>query len=340
MKKTIYLLTFLVTATITAMAQGPVAYMNAVMADQRKISEDYLAYNSSIAHGKSARKVEKTRAELLASVRLAVRNVAKLSDYEGDVSLKNAVAEYLDLTYKVLNDDYAKIVDMEEISEQSYDNMEAYMTAMDMVDKKMEEASAKMQDAYEAFAKKNEVTIVDSEDDLDKKMKKTSEVNAYYNKAFLIFFKSYKQQMYLMAALQEQKAGNIEQSRGQLEKDVKKSTDDMTALGAFNGDLSLVNAGKKLFEFYQRQCTEFVPVMLDYYMKNERFQEQKKNFDAIKNRTQKDVDEFNAAVNDLNAAVNKSNKASQEMNTLGAKLNNDWNNAVTAFMNKHMPRSK
>ena len=43
--------------------------------------------------------------------------------------------------YNVLNDDYSKIINMEEIAEQSYDAMEAYILAQEMVDKKPEEAT-------------------------------------------------------------------------------------------------------------------------------------------------------------------------------------------------------
>lgn len=341
--KIIYPLVLLVCMGTNLFAQqfdSPVAYMDAILADERKITEDYLGYNSSIAHGKSARKVEKNRAELVASVKSAIRNAEKMSGYNGDESLKKAVLEYLDLSYKVLNDDYAKIVDMEEIAEQSYDNMEAYMLAMSEVDKKMDHATEVLDVTYEAFAAANNVTIVKTEDKLSIKMKKTAEVNAYYNKAYLIFFKSYKQYLYLMTALEEKKAGNIEQNRSQLEKDTQKGIEDMNALGSFNGDPTLPAAARKLFDFYKKLSAELIPPMVDYNLKNERFAEQKKNFDAKGSKTKQDVDEFNAAVNDLNAAVNASNKASQEMNTLSQKNINEWNNATANFMSKHVPRSK
>lgn len=340
MKKLLTLGTLSLTVCVQTWAQGPVAYMDGVMADQRRISENYLGYNSSIAHGKSARKVEKTRAELISSVKSAMKNTERMGDYNGDASLKNAVTAYLDLTLHVLNDDYAKIVDMEEISEQSYDHMEAYMTAMELVNQKMSDASDVMQTTYEAFAAANNVTLIKSEDDLDMKIKKMTEVNTYYNKAFLIFFKSYKQHVYLMTALQEQKTGSIEQNRSQLQKDAQKSAEDLRALGAFKGDQGLNAAGQKLFDFYQKQCTELIPPVMDYYMKNERFAEQKKQFDALTDLSKEDVDNYNKAVNELNAAVNSSNKASQEMNSLIAKYTNDWNAAVSNFMGKHMPRSK
>ena len=48
-----------------------------------------------------------------------------------------------------MNDDYAKIVNMQEIAEQSYDEMEAYFLLKEAVDKKMKEAEDHLHDERE-----------------------------------------------------------------------------------------------------------------------------------------------------------------------------------------------
>jgi len=45
--------------------------------------------------------------------------------WKGDRSYRNSSVAYLKLVYHVFNEDYGKILNLEEIAEQSYDAMEA-----------------------------------------------------------------------------------------------------------------------------------------------------------------------------------------------------------------------
>jgi hypothetical protein len=48
-----------------------------------------------------------------------------IAPWKGDRSFRDTTVAYLKLLYIVFNEDYGKIVNMEEIAEQSYDAMEA-----------------------------------------------------------------------------------------------------------------------------------------------------------------------------------------------------------------------
>ena len=71
----------------------------------------------------------------------AKNNIAKMPDFEGDKSLRDSTVSYLSLCYNVLNEDYSKILDLEEIAEQSFDLMEAYLLAQQKAGEKLDEAS-------------------------------------------------------------------------------------------------------------------------------------------------------------------------------------------------------
>ena len=83
---------------------------------------------------------------------------------------------YFELVNIVLKEDYAKIVDMEAIAEQSYDDMEAYMMARDMASDKQTEASEKLSAAQKEFAATNDVELIESSDSMDEKMEIAGEV--------------------------------------------------------------------------------------------------------------------------------------------------------------------
>src|SRR6478736_2214817 len=128
-----------------------ISYLNYVGDQFEEISKDMMSYTSAAAHGKSARKVEKRRSELIQTVKAAEVNMRKLKPYKGDRSFRDSVTSYFHITGLVLNEDYGKIVNMAEIAEQSYDLMEAYLLAKQMVDKKMDEASKALQQVGKKF---------------------------------------------------------------------------------------------------------------------------------------------------------------------------------------------
>lgn len=340
MKKIAFLkLAMLVFITNMAMAQyaTPVDYMNAISKEQADITDQFITYTSSVAHGKSARKVEKNRKALIQTVTDARNKIKKMPAFESDNSLRDATSEYLELCYNVLNADYEKIVDMEEIAEQSYDNMEAYLLAQDKVDEKMNAAGEKYSAAYKQFGTSHNVTILEGKSETSKKLEMISEVNDYYHKVFLVTFKAMKKYAYLMLAVDKQDVSGIEQNKATLEKDAAAGLAALETINGFKGDITLINASKKMMQYYQKVATTHAPVITEYIMSNEKFAELKKDVESNPKRTQADVDKYNKAAADMNKQGEKYNKTINDMNTGSNQTTNDWNNAVQNFMDKHMP---
>lgn len=69
--------------------------------------------------------------------------VIGLGFYKGDKTLQQSTNDYLKLMTSNLTENYAKMVNLEEIAEQSYDNMEAYLLLKEKVNERMDEASKK-----------------------------------------------------------------------------------------------------------------------------------------------------------------------------------------------------
>ena len=148
MKQLFSVLLGLTIFSLTTTAQdydNPGEYMSAISKQQDNISKKFMSYASASAHGKKAKKVEALRDKLLDEVQEAKMNIQSLPSFKGDKSYRDSTVSFMKLYYNVLNEDYGKIINMEEIAEQSYDAMEAYMMAQEMVDKKLEEGNDKMQ---------------------------------------------------------------------------------------------------------------------------------------------------------------------------------------------------
>jgi len=320
---------------------NPVEHMEFFSSRELELSKKYLDYMSQVAHGNRARKMEKRRQELIAEIRRSLAEANRLRPFNGDATLRDAYKVYWDILYKVFSEDYHKIVNMEEIAEQSYDHMEAYLLAQEKAGEVLGNAHDQIEPVYREFAAKNHVRIIEGGDTkVARKMRQVSAVNAYYHDIFLIFFKSHKQEAYVLEALSRKDLNAIEQNRGTLLRYAEEGLQRIDTIRTFKGDGSLANACKKVLEFHKLEAEKDLPGLNDFLLKNDEFDKIKKAFDAkpANKRTQADIDMYNKAVNDLNSALNSSNKILNTMNTGRNKVLDHWNNTKERFMAMHTPK--
>lgn len=318
------------------------SYMSYIGEKEKDVTKKYLNYISAASHGKSLRKVEKLREQVLNSIYETRITIQGTPAFQGDKTLREASVAYLMLCYRVFNEDYSKIVNMEEIAEQSYDAMEAYMLAQKMANDKLDEAGVKRNTVGKEFAKKFNVQLIDGSDVLDEKMKKSSRVTEYYNEIYLIFFKCYRQEAYLIDALNKNNMVSIEQARNSLLKYSNEGLEKLDTMRAFDSDGSLKAACQKALQFYKSEAGEKVPVMTEFILKQESFQKLQKTFNSksASQRTQADIDNYNKAVNETNQAGKDYNRINNETNKKRSDMLDTWNSVVKKFWDNHMPYAK
>jgi len=321
---------------------NPGSYMSYIGEKEKEVTKKYLNYISAASHGKSLRKVEKLRTQVINSIyetRIAIQGTPA---FQGDKTLRDASVAYLMLCYRVFNEDYGKIVNMEEIAEQSYDAMEAYMLAQKMANDKLDEAGVKRNAVGKEFAKKFNINLLESSDVMDEKVKKSTRVTDYYNEIYLLFFKCYRQEAYLIDALNKNNVISIEQSKSSLLKYANDGLEKLDTMRAFDSDASLRTACQKAMQFYKNEASEKVPLMTEFILKQESFQKLQKSFNSksAAQRSQADVDNYNKAVNDVNQAGKEYNNVNNEVNKRRSDMLDNWNSTVKRYWDNHMPYAK
>jgi hypothetical protein len=317
---------------------NPSEYMDYISVQQKNITQKFLSYNSAVSHGKRAKKVEKLREKLLDEVQESKMNISSMPKFKGDAAYKDTAANFLKFYYNILNDDYAKIVNMEEIAEQSYDEMEAYLMLQEAVDKKLEEANDRMKKAQKEFAAKNNINLIESKDEIGEKMEKVGKVNEHYHQVYLAFFKPYLQEQNLNKAIAKGNVGGIEQDKNALLKYAQDALAKLETVKGFEGDNSLKLACKQVMQFYMKEVNEYMKPVTDFLLVKERFESIKKDYEKKSDHAQADVDAYNKAVNDINAASGKYNAATQNMFEKGKESLENWNKAVNTYFDENMPR--
>lgn len=313
--------------------------MDYLFADQPEYQQSLWSYIKVAAHSKNARKVEKRRHELVSTAFDIKKKVSRMVPYEQDGSLRDALATYFDLTYKVLKEDYAKIVDMEAIAEESYDDMEAYILAKEKANDKVDEAGEQLEAAQKAFAAAHGIELIVETSETDKKLQEASSVYHYYNQMYLIFFKSYKQEAYLLAAIESNDVNALIQNQNSLKSYALEGISKLDTFATYKGDPSMIVAGKEIMAFYLTEADEKVPVLANLYLMQDNMQKVQSSFEAIKpaKRTQGDVDQYNKAVADYNDAVKNFNETIESLNKERSKQLDNWNKTTERFIDTHVP---
>lgn len=323
-----------------APAESPVDQMKTLGLLEENLSKKYLSYMSEVAHGRRARKMEKRRADLLNSVNEAIREGSKLRPYKNDASLRDAFKGYWNVVLTVLKEDYHKIVDMEEVAEQSYDAMEAYLLIQEKAGEKLKDEHRKVAVAYEAFAAKHNVRLVEGESTkLSQRLEQAGAVNGYVNVIFLIFFKSNVQEELMFKALEVNDINGVEQGKNSMLKFSMEGLARLDTMKAYKGDGSLIAACRKALEFQKGEAENKLGSVTDFLIRKEEFEKIKKSFDKkpASQRTQADVDTYNKSISDYNKSVNEYNKASSDLNAGRSKALENWESTRKKFMDHHTP---
>jgi hypothetical protein len=319
--------------------ENPGQYMTYISKQQENITKKYLSYSSAVAHGKKAKKVDNLRTKLLDEVQESRMNIDAMPSYKGDKSYRDSAVKFMRFYFAVLNDDYSKIINLEEVAEKSYDDMEAYIMAQEMVNKKMEEQNTMIKKASHDFASRNNVTLIDSKSELGQMMEKVGDVNEYYHKVYLLFFKASVQEENLMKAMDKQNITGIEQAKSSLLKYATEGLTNINDIKPFDGDNGLIASFKNVMNFYVKEVNDKMKTISDFYLTKERFEALKKEMDKKgDSRTKEDIDGYNKAVNDINAASNKYNQTNKDLFEMRKEALNNWNDAVDNFFDTHIPK--
>lgn len=321
--------------------ENPVAYLNAMYNTHLNMDKKYMQYTSAVAHGKRARKVEKLRMQVIEEIEKTRDKISELSYYKGDKTYRESNLKYVEFCYKIFSEDYAKIVNLEEIAEQSIDDLQAYLLLQEKVEEKLKAATDSLNKSRKDFAKKYNVKLIEGEKtELQEKMEQASKVNKYYHPIDIIFFKCNWQFNKLSQAIADKKVNDVEQARISVIKFANEGLTALEKIPSFEGDGSIKMACKKAMETYKSIAEKEILVQTDFMLKSENFEKIKKAFDekSEDSRTKDDVDAFNKAVKEINESVNKSNQASTNAYNKQTELLKIWNETVGEFFDTHTPK--
>lgn len=334
----------LVLATMNLVAQDfktPVDYLSYLGKEQQTIARSTWKYTSAVAHSTSGRRIEATRKQLVKSIQVASKKIEALKNgYKGDVEFRDKVLNYLYFAEKNINEEYSKIIDMQDVAQQSYDFMEAYIMTRDLVNKKLDEELEKVKVAQSEFAQKYNVKMSEEETALGKKIKISNEVFDYHSVLYLVFFKVNITDFNLSNAIEKKDLVAIEQNASSLSKYADGGLEKIKTISKYNNDGSLLDEAKKALLFYKKVAEEHTPKVVAYLMFYDKFENAKKTLEAKSesDRTKEEVDNYNTMVKQINKEIANYNKLSNSNFQDKTNTINSWNAVADDFIARHVPQ--
>jgi hypothetical protein len=338
-----FLLIFVLIYSLNLTAQefkSAVEYLNFIEKEQTTISKSTWKYTSAVAHSKSARRIDNTRKQLIKSIEAAKTKISNLKEgYKGDVEYRDQVIQFLDVCKININEEYGKLINMQEVAEQSYDAMEAYLLMRDLINEKLDAENEKVENGFKSFALKYNITIGNGTSELSEKIKLFNQVFDYHTALYLIFFKANFTDANLSKAIENKDLNTIQQNANTLIQYADEGLEKLKGIKPYKGDSSVIMATKKALEFYKKEAQQYVPKIVSFLMFNDKFENAKKLMEAksAKDRTKEEIDNYNTLVNQVNKEIDNYNKIN---NTNVQEKNNiigGWNNAGENFISSHVP---
>lgn len=324
--------------TMAQTVPGSAEYMDELSPSFNKLKVRTWDYLRVVSQGHGAFLVESSRQNLLRELKDAKEETMLAPGFNGSDDFKNSLVSYFAVTYSILDEDYDMILDMEAISNESYDAMETYLIAKEKANEKLDEAYYHLVKAQTKYADENELIIHRLEDDeMTKKIEKTGRILAYYNKVYLIFFRVFKQESMVMEALQRDDLKDFEWSNKILEFEAKVAMEKMNQIVAFENDSSLILGANESLNFYYREATVDAEATRKYYENKKRYADGKAEYEKIpqEDLTQADVDKINGIGREYNEAIKNFHSLNKALNQERVVYLNRWNSIVESFFKKH-----
>jgi hypothetical protein len=315
-------------------------YLTYIEKEQGLISKSTWKYTTAVAHSKSARRIDNTRKQLIKSIEAAQKKINILKDgYKGDVEYKNQVLQYLDICKININEEYEKLINMQEVAEQSYDAMEAYLLMRDLINEKIDSENEKADNAFKSFALKYNITITEGSSELGEKIKLSNEVFDYHTSLYLIFFKVNFTDTSLAQAIEKKDLSAIQQNANTLIQYSDEGLEKLKTIKPYKGDSSMITITKKALEYHKKEAQQYVPKIVDFIMFNEKFDNAKKTLEAKKekDRSKEEIDNFNTMVKQVNKEIENYNKLNNANFAEKNIILTNWNNVGENFISSHVP---
>lgn len=281
-------------------------YLDIIQGLHANVNYTNMHYFRCTVHCQTPQEVENSRQELLQQIDQGLEAALQLPDFEGDSFMKEELITLLQTLQANCNGDYIEIGSNFLRPEDPVGNMENYYRLVEASERKLERANLRFRRAYNVFAGRNGIRIVEAEEESE--IAYANRINAYYRDIKQLDFRLEKELTRILEALKVDSYRELEDARFNLERETKRVKYALSQLSAFDGDDSLRQAALRYTLVLQRWGDIHLPAFVSY----------------LRQPTNEGVDPYNTALDFFNEEV--------------LPASNHFLEAKDTFLKTHVPK--
>lgn len=288
----------------------PVAFNDFIVKEQLECGTRNLKYMSEEVHNPDPQKVEAKRQEVIQQLKGSIAKIKNIS-YKGGEFFKEESLAAFETYLGVIENDYPILSEMQQKGIATMEEMEAYLDYQNVIDYKLTQAAAQMEDAQIDFANKQEMRIVevDKGSRLSGIMEKMNAVNIYIRKVSLLQFTLQIAMNQVIDAINQGNAAEFETQRKALIAVTDKALQALATIGSYNNDSRLFMATREFAVYFGDLGKNQLPKLTKIV--------------GNPNITQKELDTYNQLMPTINTKV--------------SELGENYNKVLGEFTTKNFP---
>jgi hypothetical protein len=336
MKIKLLLLLACVLLFITVTGQpSPERYAAAISSELKTVAKKQQQYSRAASAGTGPVTIERRRRQLLNTLAASIGRISAMETPPGGTMVRDTVLIYLSVIYSCTNEDFLPPADMQLISEQSFDAMEAYLEARQNAYTRAESAANAVNAAISSFADANGFVLKVNRQKEAEALSSANKVEEY-NRLYDLFFTCYKQEAWLLETIAQEDISGIEQNRRALEAGATRGLKRIAKLKA-SGETPMLLACETLLNFYLNEATEELTGAVAFFTQRDNFVKMKNEFESL-SAGQVSGEQLGIFAGALNETTRKREALTERLSLLAdrrLRLLHAWHESASDFLARH-----
>ena len=315
-------------------------YLAYILQNENIVANNMWNYIKISAHSNSDKKIERKKDKLIQTIKEVSHNIGTMPPFEGDAALRDSLVVFFERSIEILNGDFEEVEKLELEANTSYQAMKKYLNAQSNANQNYSEANNKILEQVDYFAEQNNLELIADNSKLNANLKISNIVYDYYNKFYLIFFRGYIEDTYIIDAVNMQDTTKLKIHIDSLTSAYTTGKAEIGNLLSYNGDNSLKLACQNALNHYKKEATVQLPIIINFFRVDAELRKVKAEYEAIPEAeiTQDDVNKYNFTISKYNTAIGEYNETIEIMNNELKENYKQWTKAVEKFLKNHIPK--
>ena len=261
---------FVVGIATISMAQSfssALDYLNFFTNEHLQINAKNMEYLQHAVHTEDINLVESKRQALIKQIDQSLMKTQSIEPFADDSEMVNGMQTVLNDYKKLFENEFKEVNILKSNSNDSFEALEAYFDAVEAAENKIQESSEAFRDIQKAYAKANQIQLVES--GADNIILELNQLNSYYRNIFKRFFRINKLNNEFTQAMNSQDVDAMKKAHQDILEAAQQESKSLQSIPPFKEDASYRDVALEYVKYTQEIATKNYPAVINALQKQE-----------------------------------------------------------------------